>query len=344
MEKINYIFYSWSEYIRSNRIIGIYLIVLALSTIIVALLAEKNELHTYDNLKKTINLELYFKNSVYLLLTGIIISTFMLIPFTVLVLMQFQTVFYSYNSLWSMAIILPIIAFALTLLIIYLYNRLSKKGFVIVTVLISILLILCGNMFKSTEQLTTFDSQHDQVSYEDSRPLLDRLEQYAVSQNYSDGITILAPKNITTYVHMYPGNIKTLYGKDIWDSSMAPYTYNVYSDDCYNLYTWINCTEAYGSFYHIDDQTPVQSYYLSLSSTNEFDTVEDLESAALCNKLEGGTPYISLARQCNVDIIVLYSDGKRLDNDALDLITQKENIEQEYIAINETEGYILLIL
>lgn len=342
MEKLNYILYCWSQYIYSNRLIAFYLI--ALSVAFIFFIASASGLFNAIKLKQTLNKDLYFPNTAIIFFIAGIVTIILVIPFFAILLMQFQNVFYSYDALWTMALILPITAFALSFAIAYLSKLKNKATFVISSLLLGLSLLACGNMGKSNDELQTYELLHHQVSYEECIPLLNKLEEYSLAPEYDGSITILAPANITMYAHFRPGNVKTLYGKDMWDNSMAPLTYNEYPEDYCKLYTWIGCAEAYGSFYNVDEQSPILSYELQLAKFKGISTLDDAESSVKKGNAIGGITYFELASQNNIDIIVLYTNGNNLDTVAFDYILNSVNIRQDYIPINDTEGYILLFL
>lgn len=343
MEKLNYIMYSWSEYIRSNNIIGVYLIALAVSLIILISVTQNNTPHT-DTFKRLIINKMYTKNLVPFLFMCTAVTLLLILPLSAFVLMQFQTVFYSYNVLWCMALIVPVTSITLTLVFTIMADNLKKRLLIPSVALMLLLLFLCGNMTKSNVNYEFFEAIHHQVTLQQSQPLFDKLEEYSNSAEYNGEITILAPLNITAYAHTMPGSTRTLYGKDMWDKSMAPYTYNEYPEEYYKLYTWANCIEAYGTFYALDDQTPLLSNDLGPNEYLKLSSYEDAENAVKNDLALGGITYIDLAKKCGIDILVIYTNGNNIDEVCFDFIIELTDLTNEYVPINESEGYILLFL
>lgn len=335
MEKLEYILYCWSEYIRANRIVGVYLLILAASIVLMSIVMGKHKSQLSDTFLTGVTSSTHSKNCVLLILYATIATFVLIIPFSALLLMQFQTVFYSYSTLWLMAAILPVTAFAITLIILSFAKKLRKSTAVIATLLIGIVLFLCGNMGKSTENVNSIPVIRHPVSYEQSLPLLKILDEYAATPEYNGNITILAPANITAYSHMYSGHIHTLYGKDMWDNSMKPLTYNEYPEDYQKLYTWIGCIEVYGSIYSRDAQNPMFYYDV------EF---EEYEKKIENGQAVGGATYTKLAAECGVDVIVMYNDGDKFDTVTLDYIAETLKINYEYFPLNDVEGYYLVFL
>ena len=333
MEKLNYMVYCWSQYIRSNRIVGVYLIALALAFVLFYAYAAHSNVKLFSRVRELIDTECSFKNISRLFLYCIPIAVLLIVPFTALALTEFQTVFYPYSALWTLAMVLPVTAITITLLITALIKNNKKNISITSVILILIFLLMCGSMGKSNDKLNSFSTVKHQVSYDESTPLLEKLEAYASSDKYSGSITVLAPPNITTYVHMYSGNIKTLYGKDMWDDSMKPYTYNEYPKEYCNLYTWINCIEVYGSFYDIDFATPKYSSDIDYA---HMETMIENDEAI------GGASYIQLAQELGINIIVVFKDPECFDAEAFNHLVSTLNLKQDYIPLDDTSGYILL--
>jgi len=337
MEKINYIIYCWSQYIYGNRIVGIYLIILAASILLMAFLTQKNNYLFHERITDSIKSEISDNRFIVWIFYCIIVTILLIIPFTAILLMKFQTVFYSYSTLWIIATSLPLLAFALTLYTVMLKQHVSKIKYSIFLVATFVVLLLCGNMGKSTDNVTGLSIERPYFSYQESLPLLEKLNDYAQSTEYNGELTILAPMNITAYSHMYSSNIKTLYGKDMWDTSMAPLTYNEYPEEYHKLYTWINCIESYGSFYSISEQFPVYTAELT-TSYEEYETLIENDQAL------GGKTYFNMARDYGVDIIVVYTYTGFWDYEQFDYLVDELSLRQEYVSINDTDGYILLFL
>lgn len=328
MEKLEYIIYNWFEFIRANRIVGVFLIALAAFICLITALS-------CNKLNQTKIIQIDYKKATILLLCSCLSVVLLLIPFTALLLMKFQTVFYSYRVLWLLAPILPITAIALTLFATYLKKNTSNKTFIIAAIATAAILIACGSMGTLKGRVNTFDGIKYQFTYKQCSPLLEKIEEYAHSEENRKSVTILAPENITAYARMYSGDIHTLYGKDMWDDNMKPYTYNNYPSEYHDLFTWINCTEIYGSFYNRDDQNP--KYYYEI----DMDEYDDLVTH---NSAIGGVPCAELAIECGVDIIVVYSTHPLFDDVALNHIVEKLNLTTEYVPISASDGYTLIYL
>lgn len=337
MEKLEYILYCWSQYVRSNRIIGIYLLILAAAILLWAFIIQAKQANHTKLISESIQAEIKNDNFISWIAYCVFATILLIIPFAALLLVQFQTVFYSYSTLWVIATILPLIAFSLSFLMVLMKKQLSRIKFIIVSISILIILLLCGNLGRSTDDINSIELIRNPVSYEASIPLLDRLNEHAKSTEYNGKVTILAPMNVTAYSHMYSANIKTLYGKDMWDTSMAPLTYNEYPEEYCNLYTWINCIESFGTFYNIDEQTPGYTSEINI-------TYEEYDELIENGKALGGKAYFKLARECGVDIIVIYAYTARFDYDEFNYLVESLELKQEYVAINDNEGYILLFL
>lgn len=336
MEKLRFILYSFRTYISANRIICIAMLALIFFAIVIFRKTEKTDNSTPIASENKNPLSVSGGYNTLLPAYSAIAFLLMLFPFTALLLMQFQNVFYSYEYLWTIVPIIPIVAYFLTIAPSMLSFK-SRAQKIIMSAAITAVLLFCGSMGIDSWTRNEMPAILNPVSYDEATPLINRLNEIA-SIDYNDDLTILAPNNITQYVH-YRGKIKTLYGKDMWDDRMAPYTYNNYPEDIKNLYTWICCCENYGTPYAFDEQFSCHSY--------EY-TPEELEAYAKEGTVIGGSQYVELAKNKGVDIIVFFyadtGDFKTTDWELLNYLIDNSKLKNERLPLNDKSGYIIAYL
>lgn len=318
MEQLNSIFNSWTYYTPISAVTAVFFVLDAL--LLIAFFSHE------EGIKKIC---LPDKKAAVLAFYGGAVSLLILFPLTAMLLRQFQSVFYPYVYLWLMVPVIPVTAYGLTKLIFNLKAVMKKVLYIAAVILTGIVLLLCGSMGNSELREDTDQTSDNIFTYNECLPFLEKLDELSLSSSSKDSdtkFTILAPKEITEYIHMYTGNVATLYGRDIWDTGLAPYTYNLYPDEYYDLYTWEIYAETYGAFYYEDGES---AYYYSDC------TAETLAS------LNGGTAYIELAKQSGADAIVFYI-GPGTDTQALEFLTADYSTETFYL--NENEGYLIILL
>ncbi|MBR1860424.1 MAG: hypothetical protein IJ796_00975 [Lachnospiraceae bacterium] len=269
-----------------------------------------------------------------LLLYGITISLLLCIPFTALVLRHFQTVFFSYSQLWAMVPVIPIIAAVFTCAS-TLLKKLSKGKAIALTGLmlaIPILFFGIGSGKKTGDELT--GQKEYEISYEEAIPVLERLSEAASGRK--NGLTILSTPAITEYSRQYSGNIKTIFGRDIWDGSLAAYNYTVYDSDHINLFHWLLYCDVYGCVYYLDSP-------LVITSLNY--TALDYEALDNDPGYLGGPALARLAKQKGVDAIC-FSLNEKTDTAGLEYIRQAMSADYEIIDVDTDydTGYYIMYL
>ena len=271
-----------------------------------------------------------------LIVYSVISSVLLLLLPTAFLMRKFQTVFFTYTTLWVMVPVIPVTAFCLTAGIPEIM-KLKKSTRIITFILIVCLLLCCGNMgklSKSGKELPNL--KEEEITIGDCIPILQRLDEIAVSAaSEGDDFVFLAPPSITEYARQYSGNIKMLYGRDIWDGSLAAYNYNSYSEECLSLYNWMLYSDAYGCLYYGDAVITENFNYEGL----DYDLL-DAEG-----KLHGGPAYAEAAKSLGVDAIV-FTVNEKTDRAALDHIENVLSAHSEYVEVDSpvSQGYLIMYL
>ncbi|MBQ3898660.1 MAG: hypothetical protein II741_02330, partial [Lachnospiraceae bacterium] len=194
------------------------------------------------------------------------------------------------------------------------------------------ILFICGSMgyFQYNEQDYP-DLKEANTSFEETLPLLEKLQSMA--DETSADFIILAPPFITEYSRLYSGDIKTLYGRDIWNGSLAPYNYTVYSEEIKDLYYWMLYEDSYGAIYYKTPRAVTTFNYEGLDY-DAFD--KDPESF-------GGINFIKRAKELGVSCIV-FTINEKTDRAAITHIEEVTGLAGEYIQVEADydEGYYIL--
>lgn len=398
----------WELYSTNNKLLGVFLLAVAVGLFaFFSFSISKNNTKLTDNgshdKDQSRGISFYKKIvSVFpMLLFGACISILLIIPFSALLFRKMQTVFFDYAYLWVIVPIIPVVAFFLIVFIDYLFDEASgvKPGIRIGALVLSAIgLLLCGSLGTNTWKYDDMPTKVYQDEYDASSPILTRLYELAsdkaslgasieassgaseersdidISANISNKLTILAPPNITEYIHFYCGNVATIYGRDMWDYSMRAFSYTEYPTEYKALYEWMNYCRDYDVIYVNGVNFP-DSYSYRGSDETMYDFLDSISSLPVANSTEflsgspaldssntassvpqmydnercifGGLAYAQLAKDCGVDLIVFQATEKT-DTAALDHIKDAMSAQIEFISSNASEqekgilGYYLL--
>lgn len=312
------------DYIASNHILAVYLLCICISFFVVLAVKDKTiEGGVYADLNKGKALFFY----------GAVMYALLFFPISAAVLSKFQSVFFSYNYLWIALPVVPTVAIALTAFSGSL-KSLKKSTAIITVVMVLVLLLLCGNMGVNTKKdVATNEWKEAELSFEEVKPIIDKMQEIADSD--PDAL-FLAPPSVTKYAHWYSGNIRTLYGRDMWEASLGAYHYDEYSDEVKDLYTWIEFIDAYGIFYYCDGP----EFYDCFDLKNlDYDYMDSSE------KYYGGIKFALMAKEQGVTAIC-FPINEATDRAALERIEKALSVSGESIEIESSvdDGYYTLYL
>lgn len=317
-------FSSIQNYISNNHILAPLLLCLVFSLLLIfikipASSEPANEVQTALNKQRG------------LLFYSLVSAILLLIPISVFILRKFQTVFFGYDYLWALVPIIPVTAFALTCMSGFL-KSIAKKKAAFVCIAAAAILFICGSMgyFQYNEQDYP-DLKVADTSFEESMPVLEKLESMA--KGSAEDFIILAPPSVTEYSRLYSGDIKTLFGRDMWNGSLAPYNYTVYSEEIKDLYYWMLYEDSYGAIYYTTPRAVTTFNYEGLDY-DAFD--KDPESF-------GGINFIKRAKELGVSCIV-FTINEKTDKAAITHIEEVTGLAGEFIKVEATydEGYYIL--
>ncbi len=172
----------------------------------------------------------------------------LLCPLTAKILVVYQTPFYSPDNLWALLPVTPLLAYGLVIASVKIvgaltsqYGRWNKsvsrrkesilEAFVILG--LSLVLFLCGTL--------EFGKSLTEEAYGDTLipgavcEVLDTLE----TEN-TDGVKVLAVDEVARWARIYDGKIILPYGRNMYESEMTAFTYEVYTEELHLLHDWVN--------------------------------------------------------------------------------------------------------
>lgn len=188
------------------------LLILFFAILMFAWLSEKKEIAEKQN---------------RLLVYSLLMSVVLLIPVTAMAVMIYQTAYYDYEWSWSMVPVTAVTAYGIVLV---LSQKMSQKKRVLMTAIIVCILCLSSNLGrlqKVPEEELLIRMEVDGV--------LDAVYEVADSRE-----TILwGPSELMQTARRRDGNIRLIYGRDMWDEKAGAYDYEAYSSELTQAYLWM---------------------------------------------------------------------------------------------------------
>lgn len=159
-------------------------------------------------------------------------------PVTAALLLQYQTRFYDYEWLWSIVPVTLLIAYGGTLWITQYWSKWAEKSRIQPVLWLAfglVVMLLCGNIGGYFCKGTHTDQQTNTISSEKAALLMDELSQDGKNKD----ICLWAPRQVMESVRALSGEIKLLYGRNMWEEALGAYSYDTYSSDLVQLYKWM---------------------------------------------------------------------------------------------------------
>lgn len=171
---------------------------------------------------------------------GTILVIACICPLTAAVLMKYQTRFYDYQWIWSLAPVTLLIAVGATGLYLQYVDKLKRNAKMVLIACGVALLILAGRKGAPIE---------DSVDKEQLATAKAVLEQITAQDDGAEStICLWAPKEIMTYARALQGEVLLPYGRDMWDAHLGAYSYDTYSAEAEDLYRYMSAVEEWGTY------------------------------------------------------------------------------------------------
>ncbi|MCM1412717.1 MAG: hypothetical protein NC305_19580, partial [Lachnospiraceae bacterium] len=156
-----------------------------------------------------------------------------MIPVSAAALMLYQTRFYDYEWIWSLAPLTAVTAYGFAEFLVEYWKdfkrSLWKKGLPAALLLLGVLL-LCGGLGK-----TVWNRRGEAQERRYAQTLLEELKGL-----YGDRqICLWAPRAVMEYAREADGGICLVYGRNMWEPSLNAYTYDIYEPAVTELYQWM---------------------------------------------------------------------------------------------------------
>lgn len=160
-------------------------------------------------------------------------TVLVILPVTSSLLMRYQTPFYDYGWLWALVPITLVIAYGGTHIYNTCYAKYWKGKPFKITAGIALglaVLILSGNLSGNlwVEEKNAYYKAEADITVD-----------YLTQNGNNTNILLWAPQEVMENVRILNGNVRILYGRDMWEESLRGYTYDTYEPEIYALYQWM---------------------------------------------------------------------------------------------------------
>lgn len=226
-------------------------------------------------------------------------------PISAAVLMVYQTRFYDYEWIWNYVPLTLLVAYGGTLFLTKYWECYKKSIWKCmgITSAVVALIYLCGSMGNSG-----FDGDGERWARTKAQQTLSEM----VEKTGREDICLWAPKEIMEAARAYDGNIRLVYGRDMWDAALGAYSYDTYGEAEESLYRWMTWIQ----------ESSMQGHFVGEPTTRDI--------------VEGGMVCLEAAKLLGVNTVLL--PGNILSEDMEQLA---ELGDLEPIAVG---GYYLITL
>lgn len=176
-----------------------------------------------------------------MLFFGIVMSFLVIVPLSGFVLSTYQTQFFGYRHLLLLLFPMVFIPWSLTEAVeqgVSLVKRNAEDGELAkekpwIVRLVGIAVVVCLLMVSGNLITEGVDTNFSIVKEKMPTKVVEVLELL------EDGDVVAAPNLIVEYARSYDGDIKLIYGRDMWQPALRAYTYNVYDETTCEIYRWM---------------------------------------------------------------------------------------------------------
>lgn len=185
------------------------------------------------------------------------ITGLILFPGTAFLLLKYQTAYYTYSQLFLLVPFVPVIAWSITEFFAWLEkNRKQTKGgkgqkripkwlsgrtwiYEVAAAAVFVSVVWMAGTLSAANEVTN-QTVNDEKIPAKVLTVLQKLESGEGISLEEDVVT--APDEILEYARAYSGDIKLLYGRNMWQKELNAYTYDVYPEELEKVHDWLNLT------------------------------------------------------------------------------------------------------
>ncbi len=178
----------------------------------------------------------YRKGAAGRLLTfACVVGACCILPVTAAVFMSYQTRFYDYQWIWCLVPVSILTAYGCVVFLVQLKEDTGKKTFAVATAMLLVIFFLCGNLGHSV---------WEQEEEKENRIRAEAVLGEVMQQLGDTDACLWAPEEILEYARSYNGEIRLLYGRNMWDAALGAYSYDTYDEMRVKLYCWMEREDA----------------------------------------------------------------------------------------------------
>ncbi len=246
-----------------------------------------------------------------LLLYTAIMTIVLLCPITAVAVLIYQTIFYDYAWAWSMVPVFAVLAYAGVVLYEEWRPALNKKKTVGVVVLLVVLLFVCGNqgVLQTVEAQEVQERSHTETIVA------------VLNGEETEGDKILwGPKSVMQEVRRQTGEIKLVYGRDMWDEKSGAYDYEAYTEAYIEAYEWMELVAL------LSEEATGQESFQKLCG--QYDLMEHADS------------HVEVMLEAGVNVILIPEMAAEYFGEVLEpMVTEEGTMEEIY-----TQQYVMYLL
>lgn len=195
------------------------------------------------------------KKQIHLYVYGVLVMLGCICPMTALILLKYQTAFYSYVWIWATVPQTALIAWAAADFLVKLLKERTMRNVLTVVILAGIV-FLSGNPVSEwrrsqTAQIPALTITSQQTEELSAWEALEQLAVYNAQEGKTAEFSLWAPKEIMAAARAYSAGIQPVYGRSIWDASLGGYSYDTYETWQEDMYLWMSHLETTGEIEYL---------------------------------------------------------------------------------------------
>lgn len=157
-----------------------------------------------------------------------------MVPVTAVILLFYQSAIYEYGFIWSLVPVTAVCAYAGVRFLWDMIPQMEQQGkgkYVAGILAVAGVLFLLGNQGRM--QRVTLEEAEERSSYSQ------------VAEQLSEGTILWGPRELMQWIRRRNGDVKLVYGLDMWDARAAAYDGDPYEPALISAYEWMRSLEEF---------------------------------------------------------------------------------------------------
>ncbi|MCM1118639.1 MAG: hypothetical protein NC543_04685 [bacterium] len=255
-----------------------------------------------------------------LLRLSVVMLALLLFPVSALVLMLYQTRFYSYEWIWSLMPVTLLISWGSVIVLWRQTGQSRQDGgagrrLAAGVAVLLVLLLITGNL-----GIVQAVGEEERTQGSRSRQVV----QYVRELPGAEEAVLWGPRAVLEAARQQGGEIKVLYGRNMWDPAAAAHTYDIYPMEQQRLFDWVEMLE------HGD----AGEFSLQLTIF-----LEDRMAGPLSDQSRADAFFLQLAAEYGADLWVFPAEASERITRACEQLTKEYGLRAQ--AAGEVAGYTI---